>query len=172
MGRCPRPGGYRRRAVLADVLARCQVAGLVLSEGLAGLGERTVAQGHEGIMAKLQTSRYMPGQRSSAWRKMKPRQVLPCVIIGYTATYGEGIHSVLVASTRGTLALCGPGDQRFHRAAEPGPEQVSGPAAASPACGSLPEAGHLGGTRPLLPGAIPTVDGPGQTPQRLPQGTA
>jgi ATP-dependent DNA ligase len=92
---------HRRRAVLADVLARREVAGLLLSEGLAGLGqaffERMVAQGHEGIMAKLQTGRYLPGQRSSAWRKIKPTQVLPCVIIGYT-TSGEGIHSVLVAS--------------------------------------------------------------------------
>jgi ATP-dependent DNA ligase len=92
---------HRRRAVLADVLDRRELAGLLLSEGLAGLGqaffERMVAQGHEGIMAKLQSSRYVPGQRSSAWRKMKPTQVLPCVIIGYT-TSEEGIHSVLVAS--------------------------------------------------------------------------
>jgi ATP-dependent DNA ligase len=92
---------HRRRAVLADVLIRREVARLVLSEGLAGNGkdffERMVAQGHEGVMAKLQTSHYLPGQRSSAWRKMKPTQVLPCVIIGYTASEHE-IDSVLVAS--------------------------------------------------------------------------
>src|ERR1035438_9379169 len=56
-----------------------------------------VADGHEGVMAKHQTSRYLPGRRSAAWKKIKPTDVLPCVIIGYTRSR-EGIHSLLVAS--------------------------------------------------------------------------
>jgi bifunctional non-homologous end joining protein LigD len=92
---------YRRRCVLVDVLTELDAPELMFSEGLAGLGrdffERVVAQGHEGIMAKHQTSRYLAGQRSSAWRKIKPVQVLPCVIIGYMPSR-EGLHSLLVAT--------------------------------------------------------------------------
>jgi ATP-dependent DNA ligase len=31
-----------------------------------------MAEGHEGVMAKHQASRYLPGQRSPSWRKIKP----------------------------------------------------------------------------------------------------
>jgi len=31
-----------------------------------------VAQGQEGMMAKHLASRYRPGRRSAAWRKIKP----------------------------------------------------------------------------------------------------
>src|ERR1700682_4400462 len=52
---------YRRRRVLVDVLTEMDAPELVFSEGLTGFGrdffERVVAQGHEGIMAKHQTSR-------------------------------------------------------------------------------------------------------------------
>jgi ATP-dependent DNA ligase len=44
-----------------------------------------VAEGHKGVMAKHQASRYLPGQRSPSWRKIKPSLVAPCVIIGYQA---------------------------------------------------------------------------------------
>jgi DNA ligase D-like protein (predicted ligase) len=92
---------YRRRRVLVDVLTQIAAPELLFSEACAGLGRdffaQVVAQGHEGIMAKHQTSRYLPGQRSSAWRKIKPAQVLPCVIIGYTPCR-EGVHSLLVAA--------------------------------------------------------------------------
>ena len=50
-------------------------------------------------MAKQQASRYRPGKRSSAWRKIKPAGVLPCVIIGYTPGR-EGVHSVQLATVR------------------------------------------------------------------------
>jgi len=66
-----------------------------------------VAQGQEGIMAKHLTSRYQPGQRSSAWRKIKPVQALACVIVGYTAGR-DGLHSLLVATLRqGALRYAG-----------------------------------------------------------------
>jgi bifunctional non-homologous end joining protein LigD len=91
----------RRREVLREVLTDLEEPALLFSEGVAGRGqdlfEQVVAQGHEGVMAKQQASRYLPGQRSCAWRKIKPAQVLPCVIIGYTPA-PTGLHSILVAT--------------------------------------------------------------------------
>ncbi len=51
-------------------------------------------------MAKEVHSRYWPGRRSSAWRKIKPRQMLPCVIMGYTPA-ADGLQSLLVATVHG-----------------------------------------------------------------------
>jgi len=98
---------WRRRCILADVLTGIDTPELMFSEGTVEFGrnffERMVAEGHEGIMAKHQSSRYLPGRRSAAWKKIKPSHVLPCVIIGYTPCR-EGIHSLLVASVhRGEL---------------------------------------------------------------------
>ena len=67
---------HERRAVLAELLAALQEPRLVLSEGVIGPGraffEKVVAQGQEGMMAKHLASRYLPGRRSAAWRKIKP----------------------------------------------------------------------------------------------------
>jgi ATP dependent DNA ligase C terminal region len=50
---------------------------------------------------------YLPGRRSSAWRKIKPSQVIPCVIIGYTADR-DGIERLLLAAVRdGALRYVG-----------------------------------------------------------------
>jgi len=43
----------------------------------------------EGIMAKDPTSKYYPGKRSSSWHKVKVRQTVDCIIIGYTAGKGD-----------------------------------------------------------------------------------
>ena len=101
----------RRRGLLAEVLAGLQEPGLVFSEGVVGPGRdffaRLVAQGHEGVVAKHLASRYLPGQRSSAWRKVKPVRLLPCVIIGYTPA-AAGFRSLLVAAAdRGGLRYVG-----------------------------------------------------------------
>ena len=48
-------------------------------------------------MAKHMASRYLPGRRSSAWRKIKPTQLIPCVIIGYVPAQ-DGFHSLLLAA--------------------------------------------------------------------------
>jgi ATP-dependent DNA ligase len=76
--------------------------GLVLSEGVAGSGrtffDKVVEQGHEGVMAKHLQSRYLPGRRVQAWRKIKPFQSVPCVVISYTPSF-DGIHNLLVAAT-------------------------------------------------------------------------
>ena len=93
----------RRRAVLAEMTAQVREPRLVFSAGIVGPGrelfERAVAAGHEGVMAKHVTSRYRPGQRSPAWRKVKPAAMIPCLIVGYTAGR-DGLRSVLVAAVQ------------------------------------------------------------------------
>jgi DNA ligase-1 len=44
----------------------------VLGAGTA-LYQAALEAGHEGIVAKRLTSVYLPGKRSAAWRKIKPR---------------------------------------------------------------------------------------------------
>ena len=66
----------RRREALQELLYRLQERYVVFSEGVVGAGraffDAVVAQGQEGMMAKHRASRYRPGRRSSAWRKIKP----------------------------------------------------------------------------------------------------
>jgi ATP-dependent DNA ligase len=92
-----------RRARLHALVEQVQEPVLAFSDGVVGNGkafyDQVVAQGHEGILAKLQISGYRPGKRSPAWRKIKPRGKLPCVIIGYHAGRG-GVERLLVASVR------------------------------------------------------------------------
>jgi bifunctional non-homologous end joining protein LigD len=100
-----------RRSLLANVLTEINAPELVFSEGVAEFGkaffEQVVAKDHEGVMAKHRSSRYLPGTRSSAWKKIKPTRMLPCVIICYTLG-GEGVQSMLVASAHdGPLRYAG-----------------------------------------------------------------
>jgi ATP-dependent DNA ligase len=92
-----------RRSILVDLLASLNDSRIVLSEGVVGPGktlfEQVVRQGHEGVMAKHLGSRYLPGRRSSSWRKIKPTQTIPCVIIGYLPSK-NGFRSLLVAAER------------------------------------------------------------------------
>jgi len=91
-----------RREMLADLLGQHPDTRLQFSEGVVGTGsvfyEKVVEQGHEGVVAKHLQSRYLPGRRVQAWRKIKPFQCIPCVVIGYTPSQ-QGIHSLLVAAT-------------------------------------------------------------------------
>jgi ATP-dependent DNA ligase len=65
----------QRLAVLSATIPRLPV---LFSAGVIGQGralyEQALAAGHEGVMAKLRSSPYRPGQRSPAWRKIKPRR--------------------------------------------------------------------------------------------------
>ena len=78
-----------RRSILLDVLGKIKASELMFSEGIVEFGqaffEQVVANGHEGMMAKHRSSRYLPGKRSAAWKKIKPTRTLPSGIIGYTA---------------------------------------------------------------------------------------
>jgi ATP-dependent DNA ligase len=100
-----------RRGVLADLHHHLSGSPVVFSEGVIGGGrtffEEAVRQGHEGVMGKHLAGRYLPGRRDSAWRKIKPRRVTACVIIGYTRSR-EGLSSLLVAAAEAkTLRYAG-----------------------------------------------------------------
>ena len=53
------------------------------------LFKAAVKMGLEGIMAKERNSTYRPGTRSAQWLKIKKRQTMECVIIGYTKGRGD-----------------------------------------------------------------------------------
>ncbi len=67
----------QRRERLAETLRRAGQQHLVFSTGIVGAGrafyEQVVARGLEGVVAKHLASRYLPGRRSEAWVKIKPR---------------------------------------------------------------------------------------------------
>jgi ATP-dependent DNA ligase len=90
-----------RRKRLQEHLAGVNESLLVYSDGVVGHGRaffaQAVAQGHEGVMAKHLAGGYRPGKRSTTWRKIKPTQMLPCVVIGYQAN-GERVRRLLVAT--------------------------------------------------------------------------
>ena len=105
----------QRRAQLEELVRGLQEPRFVFSAGVVGPGreffDQVVAQGHEGVMAKYLASQYVPGRRLSSWRKIKPRLVLPCVIVGYVPSR-QGLHRLVVAAEwdgvlqyAGTLSL-------------------------------------------------------------------
>ena len=59
-----------------------------VNEG-ARLFEAAVQMGLEGIMAKERASLYHPGRRSEQWIKIKGRQTMECVALGYTKGKGD-----------------------------------------------------------------------------------
>jgi len=80
----------RRRAWLEDAIRHdtpYRVSEAV-TEG-AGLFRAAVKMGLEGVMAKERNSMYRPGTRSVEWLKIKKRQTMACVIIGYTRGRGD-----------------------------------------------------------------------------------
>lgn len=98
-----------RRQRLEELVARRNDSRLIFSSGIVGDGReffrRVVEQGHEGVVAKHLRSRYLPGQRGQAWRKIKPFRSIPCVVLGYTPSRrGRGFHSLHVgAALQGKL---------------------------------------------------------------------
>lgn len=91
----------QRRCRARECVAALQDARVVFSEGVLGRGRdffaAAVQQGQEGVMAKHLSSRYLPGRRSAAWKKIKPVQHMPVVIIGYEPGT-LGVRSLLVAA--------------------------------------------------------------------------
>jgi ATP-dependent DNA ligase len=82
----------------------------VVDDGHA-LFEAAKTLGLEGVMAKEKNSPYQPGKRSAHWLKIKTRQTVDCVIIGYTAGKGNrasefgALH--LAVEEQGTLRYVG-----------------------------------------------------------------
>jgi bifunctional non-homologous end joining protein LigD len=90
-----------RRRLLAD-LVEPGPGWIVPSHHVGGgadLFDAAAAQGLEGIMAKRTDSAYLPGQRSSAWRKVKVRHRQEVVVGGWST--GTGAR----ASTFGALHI-------------------------------------------------------------------
>ncbi|MFL5245243.1 MAG: hypothetical protein ACJ8FY_24340 [Gemmataceae bacterium] len=91
----------RRRELLRELLDQANHPLLAYSDGIVGAGkaffDKVVAEGHEGVMAKHHENRYLPGRRSSSWRKIKPALVTPCAIIGYQVGR-SGVHRLCVAA--------------------------------------------------------------------------
>jgi len=85
-----------RRARLADVI---DGSGVLLSADLKGTAQQVVAAvrelGLEGVIAKRKTSRYVPGDRHTAWVKLKLDRQQEFVIGGYRPG-PHGIDSLLV----------------------------------------------------------------------------
>lgn len=77
----------RRKLLESEILPRLGEpirASAVLDASLPDLIHAVKAQGLEGLVAKRQSSRYEPGQRSGAWQKMRVNQGQEFVIGGYT----------------------------------------------------------------------------------------
>lgn len=80
----------RRRSWLADVVKKDSAYRVseMVDEGNE-LFEAAKQLGLEGIMAKRKNSPYLPGKRSDHWLKVKTRQTMDVVIIGYTQGKGD-----------------------------------------------------------------------------------
>ena len=80
----------RRREWLQDAIKKGSAYRVseVVEEG-AAFFQAVKEMGLEGIMAKQRNSPYLPGKRSDSWLKIKARQTLECVIIGYTKGKGD-----------------------------------------------------------------------------------
>ena len=80
----------RRRAWMEDAIKRGTPyrASEAIAEGVE-LFKAGKKMGIEGIMAKERESVYLPGKRSANWLKIKYRQTMECVIIGYTKGKGD-----------------------------------------------------------------------------------
>ena len=80
----------RRREWLQDAIKKGSAYRVseVVEEG-AAFFQAVKEMGLEGIMAKQRNSPYLPGKRSDSWLKIKTRQTLECVIIGYTKGKGD-----------------------------------------------------------------------------------
>ncbi len=90
----------RRREWMADALKPGSPfrASEAIDDGM-GLYSAARTAGLEGIMAKKRGSPYLPGKRSDYWLKIKIRQTVECIIIGYTRGKGDR------AGTFGALQL-------------------------------------------------------------------
>lgn len=88
-----RPLTERRRVVEAEVPpgAHLRVARRLVADGLEAF-EQAKRLGLEGLVGKDPASRYLPGVRFAAWRKVKVRAEEEFVIGGFTAPAGSRAH--------------------------------------------------------------------------------
>lgn len=76
---------WRERRTLLDEqchdLALITISPLLFPDALSSL-EFARENGLEGIVSKKETSIYLPGKRSTLWRKQKIKRTLDCVVVG------------------------------------------------------------------------------------------
>lgn len=91
-----------RRKLLEVLVKGVNNPQLLLSVGVTGQGRAFFAeacrQNLEGVMAKRLTSRYVPGQRTDAWIKIKKLSELYCAIIGFVPTGPDDFRSLIIAA--------------------------------------------------------------------------
>src|SRR5262249_11870813 len=89
-----------RRELLHDKIR--DVPFVALCDGVVGEGkaffQAAIAAGHEGIVGKKLTSRYIPNRRGTAWQKIKQTIELPCAVIGYHAG-PDGVRNLVMATS-------------------------------------------------------------------------
>ncbi|MFM7859743.1 MAG: hypothetical protein ACKO96_49380, partial [Flammeovirgaceae bacterium] len=85
---------YKRREWLKDTIKNDSPYRLSeVEEDGNSLFEAAKAHSLEGIMAKRKDGKYLIGKRSDVWLKIKVRQTVECLIIGYTAGKGDRLTS-------------------------------------------------------------------------------
>ncbi len=104
------PYADRRRYLRQCLLPSSRLQVVHVSTDAKALYAAALSAGFEGIVAKRIDSRYEPGRRSPAWRKVKRVQTAEFVVGGYTRGKGarEPLGALLLGFWRGdTLVYCG-----------------------------------------------------------------
>ena len=93
---------FQRRERLRQLLTDWPDPRIVCSDEVRGSGcaffEQALERELEGIVAKRRNSEYLPGRRTDAWIKIKRRNVLHCLVLGYLESADRGLKSLLVAA--------------------------------------------------------------------------
>ena len=85
----------------------------VLEASLKDLIQSVKAQGLEGLVAKRRDSRYEPGLRSGAWKKMRVNRRPELVIAGYTPS-PKNFDALVIGYYDGGNLLCRSHAERVH----------------------------------------------------------
>ncbi len=98
-----------RRERLRDVVLALSDPRVVFSDGVIGAGraffDEASALGIEGVVAKRLASRYHPGRRTDEWIKIKGRQHVLCVILGFQSE-GRDLRSLIIGTDEGGELHC------------------------------------------------------------------
>ncbi|HTG43228.1 MAG TPA: non-homologous end-joining DNA ligase, partial [Verrucomicrobiae bacterium] len=111
----------RRREWLQDAIRKQTLYRVseFVEDGIPFL-EAVKEMGLEGIIAKQRQGSYLPGKRTDSWLKIKTRQTVDCVIVGYTIGEGDRKNSfgaLHLAQTDGELKYLGKVGTGFDEAA-------------------------------------------------------
>jgi DNA ligase D-like protein (predicted ligase) len=91
-----------RRARLQTLVDRHPNPHLLIGASIDGAGTAFFSEiaklGLEGMVAKRRVSKYLPGQRTDAWIKVKKGETLGCAIIGYEPDGDNDFRSLILAA--------------------------------------------------------------------------